>query len=101
MQRELCLKVVEARQGLPSIGSDYIGEPLRGLITPGDIYELKTSLVAGEGVGIGVGGGEHSHCLYLRPEKTLMEKMINGSHLQSNFHCSKPFTYILSPPSDL
>lgn len=51
MQRELFLKVVEARQGLLSIGShsDYIGEPLRGLIMPGDIYDLKASLVAGEG----------------------------------------------------
>lgn len=92
----------EARQGLPSIGSDYIGEWLRGLITSGDIYDLKTLLVVGEGVSIGVGGGEHSYCLYLRSDRTVTEKMIkNGSHLQSNFHSSKLFTYILSPSSDL
>lgn len=42
-----CFEIAEIWQGLLSIGfhSDYIGEPLRALIRPGDIYDVKTSLV--------------------------------------------------------
>lgn len=47
MRRVLSLEVAEVGQGLISLAfhSGYIGEPLRGLITPGDIYDLTTSLV--------------------------------------------------------
>lgn len=77
LREKLCLEVAEVRQSLLIIcfHSDYIGEPVKGLITSDDMYDLKTLLDTGGGE-CRIGRGEHSHCLDQRPEWTVMGKMI-------------------------